>query len=127
MKGLQVLDKLDKLDNLTEFVEIMADPERKGMTVEKIAEMYHVVPATVYNRANSPQIAQMITDRRAELMRIELPKVDEAMLKAAQNGSVKAAQLVYERWDGYKPRANKVDVNINQAQKFQITQADGTK
>jgi len=127
MQESQSLVPLDKLDERVKFVEIMADPERMGLSVIEIAEMFHISRATVYNRGKDKEISKEIEERRAEMMKIELPKVDDAMLKAAQKGNVRAAILVYERWDGYNPKGKGVDITLNQAQQFNIKQANGEK
>lgn len=90
----------------------MADPERLGLSVAQIAEKFDMSVATIYNLIRDPEIAEKIKLKRAHRVEIELPKVDQAMVKEAVAGNVRAAELVYERWDGYLRGERDQAVNI---------------
>jgi len=46
---LQTLQEIDR------FVDIMADPERQGLSVQAIADTFQMSIKTLYNKANSKE------------------------------------------------------------------------
>jgi len=110
------------------FVTVMADPDRFGMNIEQIAEKFNMAPSTIYYRARDPEINKLIKQRRESMFKIELPKVDRGLRKKAFKGDVKAAELIYTRWDDYDPKANQINaliqVNITEKSEDHSLKAD---
>ncbi len=95
---------LDTLYERERFAEILSDPDRMGLTIEQIAEKFNISYATVYNRMRDPEIAKLIKKGRAERIKIELPKIDKALISKALKGDSRAIELLYSRWDDYIPK-----------------------
>lgn len=119
MQGSRSLETLEEMER---FAELMADPDRMGLSVKKIAEKFNIGVATIYNRLKDPEIRDLVKEKRAGRVKMELPEIDKAVLKKAEKGDVRAAELIYERWDDYLPHKGDT-VNFNS---IQLTQSDGT-
>ena len=101
---MQGSKSLESLEEKEQFAEVMADPDRMGLSVKEIAEKFGCSVATIYNRMRDPEIAKMIKKMRAERVKVELPKVDNALIEKAKKGDVRACQLIYEKWDDFTPK-----------------------
>ena len=88
----------------SDFVEIMCDVKRKGLTVPEIAKRFGISTGTIYLRTREPEIAEMIKRKRADIVKARLPEIDLAVIQQALKGSIPAATLVYERWDDFVRR-----------------------
>jgi len=119
---MQGSKSLESLEEKRKFAEIMADPDRRGLSIPEIAQLFNIAPSSIYNKIKEADIEKLIKDRRKAIIKIELPKVDTAIMKKAQKGDVKAAELVYTRWDDYDPRGK----DANALVQINITQSDGT-
>lgn len=101
MIGVKVIQTPEEIEK---FTDIMADPERLGLSMKEIADLFHMSIDSIYTRFRSTDIQAIIRQKRTARIQIELPKVDSAMVRAALKGDTKAAMLIYERWDAYLPR-----------------------
>lgn len=105
---MQGSKSLETLEERVIFSEIMADPERMGLSVKEIAEKLNIGVATIYNRLRDPEIAKLIKEKRAARIKIELPDIDRALIIKAKGGDVRAIELLYQRWDDFIPRHGEV-------------------
>lgn len=88
-------------EQIDDFACIMAAPDRGGLTVDDICKRFGISSKTVYLYTHRPEVIKIIKSKRAEVIRLELGAIDKAMIKKASAGDVKAAELIYERWDGF--------------------------
>ncbi len=111
LKSGHKLTKETKEKRLALYAEIMADPIHCDLTQRQISRRLGVSRATLYAWQSDPDLAEMVKAARARRMVQRLPKIDNAMADSAvEDGDVKAAALVYERWDGYVPH-QRIDQN----------------
>lgn len=121
MPGVKSLQTLEEREH---FAEIMSDPDRLGLSVDKIAEMFSMSVSTIYNRLRDQEISKMVKNKRAERIKIELPEIDRALIQKAKSGDIRAIELVFQRWDGYIPKHGEVSL-FDQDVRINILQADG--
>lgn len=77
-------------------IEILAQPKRKGMTYEEIAEHVGVDVRTLFRWRQKPEFVEAITKRAMLNLHTDLPEVFDANLRRAKVGEVRSVELIYK-------------------------------
>lgn len=84
------------------YVEILTDPAYIGMTRKSIADELGVCVETLWRWDQSEKIDwSAIKMRRRQRYDKVTPAIDDALIKRAKSGDVRAIELYFERFDGY--------------------------
>ena len=104
-------------EQIDDFATIMATPDRGGLMLADICKRFGIASKTVYLYTHRPEVIKLIKSKRAEVIRLELSAIDKAMIKKASAGDVKAAELIYSRWDDYirLNRSENINIDANSA------------
>ncbi len=90
-------------------------------TQDQIAQLLGVTPRTIYEWKKKADWEHIKGERR-KLYSHHILKIDNAMIGAAEKGDVKAAQIVYERFDGWIPTS--AVLNLKEKDEELLAEAD---
>ena len=100
-----------KVKELDQYFQMLINPETFGYSRKQFAETLQVngETITIWNREKVDW--EWVRDERRKGYSQVTPKIDDALIKEAQDGDIKAIALYYERYDGYVPTSSQKTIH----------------
>lgn len=94
---------------LDRYIEILCDPDQADRNHIDVAAELKVNRVTLWEWRKKMDWEWIKAERRRRYA-ARIIEVDDAMFRAAKDGDVHAAKVLYERFDGYTPTSKTVNV-----------------
>lgn len=92
------------------YVEILVDPGYIGKTRQEIAEEIGVDKVTLWRWDKKVDHEWVKNERRRRYGQVT-NSIDNALIKAAKEGNIRAIEVYYQRFDGYVPLSGSVNLD----------------